>query len=64
MVNSAVTIMLVHGAGADGSSWTKVIPFLLAKNLPVIAAQLPLTSVEDDLAATNHIIAETERQSF
>jgi len=60
MVNFAVTVVLVHGAWADGSSWNKVIPFLLAKNLPVITVQLPLTSVEDDLAATNHIIADTE----
>jgi pimeloyl-ACP methyl ester carboxylesterase len=60
MVNSAVTVVLVHGAWADGSSWNKVIPFLLAKDLPVVAVQLPLTSVEDDLAATNHIIADTE----
>ena len=33
---------------------------MLAKDLPVVAVQLPLTSVEDDLAATNHIIADTE----
>ena len=61
MVRSAATIVLVHGAWADGSSWNKVIPLLLAKNMPVIAVQLPLTSVQDDLAATNRIIADTER---
>jgi pimeloyl-ACP methyl ester carboxylesterase len=33
---------------------------LLANDLPVVAVRLPLTSVEDDLAATNHIIADTE----
>jgi hypothetical protein len=42
------TTVLVHGAWADGSSWTKVIPFLLAKDLFIIAVQNPLTSVEDD----------------
>lgn len=52
--------MLVHGAWADGSSWNKVIPLLLAKNMRVIAVQMPLTSVEDDLAATRRIIADTE----
>jgi pimeloyl-ACP methyl ester carboxylesterase len=60
MVKSAATIVLVHGAWADGSSWNKVIPLLLAKNMRVIAVQLPLTSVEDDLAATNRIIADTK----
>jgi len=60
MVKSAATIVLVHGAWADGSSWNKVIPLLLAKNMRIIAVQLPLTSVEDDLAATNRIIADTE----
>ena len=61
MVKSAATIVLVHGAWADGSSWNKVIPLLLAKNMQVIAVQLPLTSVEDDLVATNRIIADTEK---
>jgi len=60
MAKSAATIVLVHGAWADGSSWNKVIPLLLAKNMRVIAVQLPLTSVEDDLAATNRIIAATD----
>jgi len=61
MVKSGATIVLVHGAWADGSSWNKVIPLLLAKNMQVIAVQLPLTSVEDDLVATNRIIADTEK---
>jgi len=60
MDKSDATIVLVHGAWADGSSWTKVIPLLLANNMRVIAVQLPLTSVEDDLAATRRIIADTE----
>jgi pimeloyl-ACP methyl ester carboxylesterase len=60
MLKSAATIVLVHGAWADGSSWNKIIPLLLAKHMQVIAVQLPLTSVEDDLAATNHIIGDTE----
>ena len=60
MLKSAATIVLVHGAWADGSSWNKVIPLLQAKDLPVIAVQIPLTSIEDDVAATNRIIADTE----
>jgi pimeloyl-ACP methyl ester carboxylesterase len=59
MAKSAATIVLVHGAWADGSSWNKVIPLLLDKNMRVIAVQLPLTSVEDDSAVTSRIIADT-----
>src|SRR5262245_55169115 len=36
-------IVLVHGAWADGSSWSKVIPLLAAKGLHIDAVQLPLT---------------------
>jgi pimeloyl-ACP methyl ester carboxylesterase len=59
MAKSAATIVLVHGAWADGSSWNKVIPLLPDKNMRVIAVQLPLTSVEDDSAVTSRIIADT-----
>jgi pimeloyl-ACP methyl ester carboxylesterase len=55
-----VTIVLVHGAWANASSWDKVISLLLAKGQRVIAVPLPLTSLEDDLAATNRIVADTE----
>jgi pimeloyl-ACP methyl ester carboxylesterase len=54
------TIVLVHGAWADGSSWTRVIARLQQKNLPVIAVQLPLTSIEDDAAAAARIIADVD----
>jgi pimeloyl-ACP methyl ester carboxylesterase len=60
MSKSTATIVLVHGAWADGSSWNKVIPLLRAKGLSVIAVQVPLTSIEDDVAATKRIIADTE----
>jgi hypothetical protein len=60
MGKSSATMVLVHGAWADGSSWNKVIPLLQTKDLPVIAVQLPLTSLEDDLAATSRIVADTK----
>jgi pimeloyl-ACP methyl ester carboxylesterase len=50
-------IVLVHGAWADGSSWSKVIPLLEAQGYHVVAAQLPLTSLEEDDAATERAIA-------
>ncbi len=42
-------IILVHGAWADGSSWSKVIPLLERRGFHVTAVQLPLTSVADDV---------------
>ena len=49
-------VVLVHGAWADGSSWSKIIPFLLAEGLHVVSAQHPLSSLDEDVAATNRII--------
>jgi pimeloyl-ACP methyl ester carboxylesterase len=49
-------VVLVHGAWADGSSWSKVIPLLQAKALHVACAQNPLTSLVDDVAATRRIV--------
>ncbi len=51
------TILLVHGAWADGSSWSKVIPLLEARGLHVVSVQIPLTSLADDVAATQRAIA-------
>src|SRR3984893_2234050 len=50
-------IVIVHGAWADGSSWSKVILLLQAKGLHVVAVQNPLTSLADDVAATKRAIA-------
>lgn len=44
------TVVLVHGAWADGSSWNKVSARLLKQGLKVVAAQLPMTSLADDVA--------------
>jgi pimeloyl-ACP methyl ester carboxylesterase len=50
------TIVLVHGAWADGSSWDKVVPLLEAKGYDVVAVHLPLTTPADDVAATMRAI--------
>src|SRR6202035_959429 len=50
-------IVLVHGAFADGSSWSKVIPLLQAKGFHVRSVAIPLTSFADDVAATKRAIA-------
>src|SRR6266850_7889981 len=50
-------IVLVHGAFADGSSWSKVIKILQAKGYNATAVQNPLTSFADDVAATRRVLA-------
>ena len=50
------TIILVHGAFADGSGWGEVIPLLENDGYEVIAVQNPLTSYADDVATTRRVI--------
>ncbi|ENY3729511.1 TPA: alpha/beta hydrolase [Enterobacter kobei] len=54
------SVVLVHGAFADGSSWNKVITRLQKHHTEVIAVQLPLTSLKDDVAATQRAIARAK----
>jgi pimeloyl-ACP methyl ester carboxylesterase len=51
-------VLLVHGAWVDGSSWDAVIPILQRHGHTVVAVQLPLTSLADDVAWTRHVLAE------
>jgi len=51
------SVVIVHGAFADGSDWAKVIPLLQARGIKVTAVQNPLTSLADDVAATRRAIA-------
>ena len=53
-------IVLVHGAFADGSSWSKVIVLLQTKGYNVIAVQNPLSSFADDVAAAKRAIAQMD----
>jgi pimeloyl-ACP methyl ester carboxylesterase len=50
-------IVLVHGLWADGSSWSKVIPILEKAGHKVIAVQLPLHSLEEDVATVKRAIS-------
>ena len=45
-------VVLVHGAYADGSSWADVIVLLQRAGVSVTSVQNPLTSLDDDVAAT------------
>lgn len=50
-------IVLVHGAWADGyGTWAGVIPTLQAADYRVVAAQLPLTSLEDDVSTVRRVL--------
>jgi pimeloyl-ACP methyl ester carboxylesterase len=51
-----VNIVLVHGTWVDGSSWSKVIPILQNAGHKVIAVQLPLHSLADDIATVKRAI--------
>jgi pimeloyl-ACP methyl ester carboxylesterase len=51
MSRDNVSVVLVHGAWADGSSWAKVIGPLASEGVRVLAAPLPLTSFADDTVA-------------
>jgi pimeloyl-ACP methyl ester carboxylesterase len=50
-------IVLVHGAWADGSSWSAVIERLQADGYDVTAPQFPLTSLADDVGRLRHVLA-------
>src|SRR5882757_7036240 len=57
---SDVSVVLVHGAWADGSSWRKVIGPLTAEGVRVVAAPLPLTALADDVAALDRTLERIE----
>jgi pimeloyl-ACP methyl ester carboxylesterase len=55
-----ISVVLVHGAWADGSCWSKVIRTLQSRGLKVMAAPIPLTSLSDDIAALDRALEQTE----
>jgi pimeloyl-ACP methyl ester carboxylesterase len=56
MSRENVSVVLVHGAWADGSSWAKVIGPLVAQGVSVLAAPLPLTSFAEDTASVERTL--------
>ena len=52
-----IHVVLVHGAWADGSSWSGVIPRLLETGYDVTAGQIPLTSLGEDAGVVRRILA-------
>lgn len=56
MATNNSNVVLVHGGWADGSSWGKVINILTNSGLNVIAVQLPLHSLADDVATVKRAV--------
>lgn len=54
------TVVVAHGAWADGSSWKEVMLPLSKQGLHVVAVPLPLTSLSDDIVALSRTIARTK----
>jgi pimeloyl-ACP methyl ester carboxylesterase len=50
-------VVMVHGAWADASSWSKVIGLLQAAGYPVVAVQLGLTGLQNDIALVQPVLA-------
>ena len=57
---SNATVVLAHGAWADGSSWSKVISGLRSAGVPSLAAPLPLTSLAEDVAALDRTLERVD----
>jgi pimeloyl-ACP methyl ester carboxylesterase len=55
-MNARPNIVLVHGAWADGSSWSGVIERLQADGYRVTAPQFPLTALADDVARLRQVL--------
>lgn len=52
------SVLLVHGAWADGSSWSRVMPILRERGYTVVAVQLALNSLADDVAHVQQVLAD------
>ena len=57
-MSKKANIMLVHGAWADGSCWSKVILDLQARGFNVTSAQISLLSLENDIEVTRRLLSD------
>jgi pimeloyl-ACP methyl ester carboxylesterase len=55
-MKTRANIVLIHGAGADGSCWSGVIERLQADGYHVTAPQFPLTALADDVARLRQVL--------
>ena len=61
--NGKTSIILVHGAFADGSSWNKLIPILEGQGFAVTAVQNPLKTLAEDVATTKRAIESQKSEN-
>ena len=59
-MNASPNIVLVHGAWADGSSWSAVIERLQADGYTVTAPQFPMATLADDVARLRQVLARQD----
>jgi len=59
-MNSLPNIVLVHGAWADGSSWSAVIERLQAAGYNVTAPQFPMAALADDVGRLRQVLARQD----
>src|SRR5712664_4671522 len=60
MAGSDVNVVLVHGAWADGSSWSKMVTGLLSNGINAVTVPVPLTTLADDVAALDRTLERVE----
>ena len=53
-----ITVVLVHGAWADESSWDKVVKLFPSKGIKTVMPRLPLSSLGDDVAALDEVLEQ------
>ena len=59
-MNALPNIVLVHGAWADGSSWSAVIERLQAAGYNVTAPQFPMSALADDVGRLRQVLARQQ----
>jgi len=60
MAGSDVNVVLVHGAWADGSSWSKMVTGLQSNGINAVTVPVPLTTLADDVAALDRMLERVE----
>jgi pimeloyl-ACP methyl ester carboxylesterase len=60
MGKTSATVVLAHGAWADESSWNPVVALLQSKGIKTVTFRLPLSSLADDVAALDKVLAQVD----
>lgn len=60
MGKTSATVVMAHGAWADESSWSRVVALLQSKDIKAVTLRLPLSSLADDVAALDKVLAQVD----